>query len=378
MRQFGSDLLVYAVSVIRITGLLTVVLLWGCNSKTKGSAQVKERVEPIATIAEALGKGHVPSSSPWASRAECERALEGRQSANRANAPVRIGTWNVRYFPDGSASGEDAAQRLDPDWLACSIALLDVDVLAVQEFRGTPRAQAAATQLIDSLNRRTGRSYKLELARCESEQAPRPGILYDSARGTVTSVETAADLSSDKRCTDSEVPGLTAYLSMPGGPNFHLIVIHAPAGNQRTAHGKRQANLRALNRLTHQLARSNGDRDVVVTGDFNTSGCKDCAPAIDSVAETRSLDENIAGFQTPLRLIPANATCSFVLDNQPMLLDHFLVAKDMAEVSASATTLVSGYCGAAQCKDVLPTPDAETRMSDHCPLLLELPRGTRD
>jgi endonuclease/exonuclease/phosphatase family metal-dependent hydrolase len=364
--------------VTRITGLLAVLLLWGCNSKTKGSAQAKKRVEPVATIAEALGKGHVPSSSPWASRAECERVLEGRKSASLQNGPARIGTWNVRYFPDGSASGEDAARRLDPDWLACSIALLDVDVLAVQEFKSTPRAQASATQLIDSLNRRTGRSYKLDLARCESEQAPRPGILYDSARGSVTSVETAADVSSDKRCTDSEVPALTAYVSLPGGPNFHLIVIHAPAGNQRTAHGKRQASLRALDRLTHQLARSNGDRDIVVTGDFNTSGCKECDPAIDSVTETRSLAESIAGFQSPLRLIPANGTCSFVLDNQPMLLDHFLVAKGMEEVSASATTLVSGYCGAAQCKDVLATADAETRMSDHCPLLLELPRGTRD
>jgi endonuclease/exonuclease/phosphatase family metal-dependent hydrolase len=282
-----SNVPVYPGGVTRITALLMVLLLWGCNSKTKGSAQAKGRVEPIATIAEALGKGHVSSSSPWASRAECERALGGRKSANLENGPARLGTWNVRYFPDGSASGEDAAQRPDPAWLACSIALLDVDVLAVQEFKNTPRAQAAATQLIDSLNRRTGRSYKLELARCESEQAPRPGILYDSARATVTSVETAADLSSDKRCTDSEVPGLTAYVSLPGGPNFHLIVIHAPAGNQRAAHSKRQANLRALNRLTHQLAHSNGDRDVVVTGDFNTSGCKDCDPAIVSVSRSR-------------------------------------------------------------------------------------------
>jgi hypothetical protein len=136
--------------------------------------------------------------------------------------------------------------------------------------------------------------------------------------------------------------------------------------------------LRALNRLTHQLARANGDRDVVVTGDFNTSGCKDCEPAIDSVSETRTLAESITSFQTPLRLLPANGTCSFVLDNQPMLLDHFLVAMDMVEVPASARALVSGYCGAAQCKDVVPTANAELRMSDHCPILLELPPGQRD
>jgi endonuclease/exonuclease/phosphatase family metal-dependent hydrolase len=262
--------------------------------------------------------------------------------------------------------------------LACSIAFLDVDVLAVQEFKNTPQAQAAATQLIDSLNRRTGRRYRLELARCQSEEAARPGILYDSARANVTSFETAADLSSDKRCSDSEVPGLTAYVSLPGGPDFHLVVIHAPAGSQRNDHGKRRASLRALDRLTHQLASSNGDRDVIVTGDFNTSGCRDCAPAVDSVSETRALAESITRFQAPLRLVPANGTCSFVLDNQPMLLDHFLVAKDMEEVPASVTASVSGYCAAAQCKDVLPTATAETRISDHCPLLLELSRSAGD
>src|SRR5688572_33314390 len=45
-------------------------------------------------------------------------------------------------------------------------------------------------------------------------------------------------------------------ICLTGGPDFHLVVIHAAAGNQREAHGKRQASLRALNRVTHQLARS--------------------------------------------------------------------------------------------------------------------------
>jgi endonuclease/exonuclease/phosphatase family metal-dependent hydrolase len=364
--------------VTKTTGLLAVLLLSACDPKSKASARAAKTAAPVATIAKALGKGHVSESSPWASRAECERALESRKPASPGNGAARIGTWNVRYFPDGSADGEGTAYRLDTDWLACSIALLDVDVLAVQEFKNTPRDQASAVQLIDSLNRRTGRSYKLELARCEWDGAARPGVLYDAGRVPVTSFETASDLSSDKRCSDSQVPGLTAYVSLPGGPDFHLVVIHAPAGNQRKEHGKRQASLQALNRLAHQLAGSNGDRDVVVTGDFNTSGCTDCDPAIDSVAETRSLGVGIAGFQTPLRLVPANGTCSFVLDNQPMLLDHFLLTKDMQEVPASVTALVSGYCAAAQCKDVLPTATAEKRLSDHCPLVLELPRSEQD
>jgi endonuclease/exonuclease/phosphatase family metal-dependent hydrolase len=355
---------------------LSLLLLFGCNSKAK--ARDTTKVEPVATIAKALGKGHVPSSSPWASRDECERALEGRKLTRTGSGLARIGTWNVRYFPDGTASGEDAALLQDLEWLACSIALLEVDVLAVQEFKDTPRARALATQLLDSLNRRTGRSYELELARCESDAAPRPGIIYDRGRSLLTSFETAAGAGSDARCSSSEAPGFVAYVRLAGGPDFHLVVIHAPAGDERTGHGQRGAGWLALNELTRRLARSNGDSDVIVAGDLNTSGCKDCAPPIDSPTETRSLAERIASFHTPLRLVPANGTCSFVLHNQPMLLDHFLVAKDMVEVAASATASVSGYCGAAQCKDVLPPANAEKRLSDHCPILLELPRADRD
>lgn len=332
----------------------------------------------MATIAKALGKGHVPATSPWASRDECERALEGRKPATSASGLARIGTWNLRYFPDGTPSGEDAALRQDLDWLACSIALLDVDVLAVQEFKATPRARALSTQLLDSLNRRTGRSYALELARCESEAAPRPGIIYDRGRSVVTSFQTATDTASGGRCSSTEAPGLAAYVRLEGGPDFHLVVVHAPAGDERAGHGKRVASLLALNELTHRLASSNGDRDVIVAGDFNTSGCKDCAPAIDSPAETRALADSIGEFRLPLRLVPANGTCSFVLDNQPMLLDHFVITKSMDEVPGSATAFVSGYCGAAQCKDVLPTASSEKRLSDHCPVLLELPHADRD
>lgn len=366
---------------MKVATLVAVLLLLGCNRKDESSARpvnAKPKAEPLATIAKVLGKGHVPSSSPWASRAECQRALAGRESPNPNGGPARIGTWNLRYFPDGSARGDVDARRLDLDWLVCGIALLDVELLAVQEFKDTASARAAASRLIDELNRQTGRSYKLELARCESDGAPRPGIIYDAGRISVTSFETALDLSSDKGCSDSEVPGLTAYVRLAGGPDFHLIVVHAAAGNQRKDLDKRQASLQALQRLTQRLARSNGDSDIVVTGDFNTSGCSDCEPAIDSAAETRTLAESVARFKAPLRLVPGNGTCSFVLDNEPMLLDHFLVAQDMAEVSASVVASISGYCGAAQCKDVLPTPNAEKRLSDHCPVILELPRAERD
>jgi len=360
---------------MRTLGLITMVLLGGCNpTSEQGASATRTKPSPVATVAKVLGKGHVPSSSRWASLAECDRALKA--AGSRSAAPARIATWNVRYFPDGSADGADEAQHIDLDWLACSIALLNVDVLSVQEFKRTERAQKSAAELLDKLNQRSGRRYKLELAHCETDDVARPGIIYDEARSRVASVKTA--LSTDQKCSDAVPPELTAYVKLDGGPDFHLVVIHAPAGDRGDGHRKRQTFLQGLDRLITNLPRSNGDTDIVVTGDFNTSGCQDCQPKLDSVNETRRLGERISKFRVPLRLLPADRPCSFVLENEPMLLDHFLVSADMKGLAPSATAVVSGYCEEAQCKDVFPTSKAEKRLSDHCPVVLDLPRVARD
>ena len=52
---------------------------------------------------------------------------------------LRIGTWNVRWFPDG-VPGVAPERRRNPtniEWLACAIAYINVDVLGMQEIKLT-------------------------------------------------------------------------------------------------------------------------------------------------------------------------------------------------------------------------------------------------
>jgi endonuclease/exonuclease/phosphatase family metal-dependent hydrolase len=355
--------------------LLTTAIALGCTRPETQKAR-KAAADPAGIVAEAVGKGHVPKESPWASRAACESELE-RIAATRAHhSSPRMATWNVRYFPDGSEHGPED-QPTDLDWLACAIALLDIDVLAVQEFKSNVRGKAAAEELLQKLRQRTKRSYRLELARCEPSEVQHPGLLYDERRVTAQHLRDIPELNPDDKCTNAASPGFASYLSFRGGPDFHLLVVHAYAGDGKREHAKRGLFLDALERSMGALTRVVPDPDIVVTGDFNTSGCKDCVPAIDSAAEARALSERIATFSSPLRRLPSSEACSFGGEH-PVLLDHFLVSSSFAEIPKDARVSVSGVCGASHCSAVFPKPKAEQSLSDHCPLLLELEQRDLD
>ena len=60
----------------------------------------------------------------------------------RANA-VGVGTWNIRWFPDGDMTPGPSTIPTDLRWLSCVIAWMNVDVLAVQEILTTAEAQTA-------------------------------------------------------------------------------------------------------------------------------------------------------------------------------------------------------------------------------------------
>ncbi|HMR79655.1 MAG TPA: hypothetical protein PKD61_31325, partial [Polyangiaceae bacterium] len=53
-------------------------------------------------------------------------------------------------------------------------------------------------------------------------------------------------------------------------------------------------------------------------------------------------------------------------------LDHLVVRLDEAELHPSATAVSSGYCGLQGCVFKSPSGAAQERLSDHCPVLLDL------
>lgn len=80
----------------------------------------------------------------WSSAEQCEQVVRaGRRMAPAQDGALRIAAWNIRWFPDGDLNNTDPAKRTDLPWLACAIAWMNVDILALEEIRTSSAAQEA-------------------------------------------------------------------------------------------------------------------------------------------------------------------------------------------------------------------------------------------
>ena len=305
----------------------------------------------------------------WTSPGDCEET-----SAPMSSHAPRVGSWNIRYFPDTEeGTVTDPDDMTDVDWLSCAIASLDVDVLAVQEFKVTPEARAKQADLIELLNQRTGGDWKLETSTCEPANVQHPGFLYDGARVTGSNFREIPALNPLPECSNDASPGFAGYFSVEGGPDFHFVSVHFASGDAAESMDARAKSIAALPGTVNETQSVKADPDVLFAGDFNTSGCPECAQAVDSTDEIAGLAAQLDTAGNPLRLVPASEECSREDGDNSHLLDHFAVGDSMKEVPAGSTTTVSGICGEGACDRMrLWQEDARKRLSDHCPIILEL------
>ena len=88
----------------------------------------------------------------------------------------------------------------------------------------------------------------------------------------------------------------------------------------------------------------------------------------------------LAKLSAPMRRVRASKPCSEYYAGHGTLLDHFFATRAFAELSTDATAEVSGVCGEATCR-VIPNGErlqAKERLSDHCPVVLDVPDRDQD
>jgi endonuclease/exonuclease/phosphatase family metal-dependent hydrolase len=313
-----------------------------------------------------------PDPSTWTSQGDCEDLLSER---TQTRAHPRLGTWNVRYFPDSQEDPQtDEDKTTDVPWLACAIAALDVDVLAVQEFKTTERGLEKQQELIQRLNELTGGDWQIQLAPCDPAEVQHPGFLYDQSRVTGANFRELPVMNPDPVCSNEASPGFAGYFSVKGGgPDFHFIAVHFQAGSGASSIERRDYAISTMQGVVDEALALVPDSDLIFAGDFNTSGCEDCDPALSSIDEVTEFSNTLLSFETPLRLVSSSEGCSFQQDDDPPLMDLFVATQSTAEVAADAVAHISGICEATDCgrlRDWL--EDARDRLSDHCPVLLDL------
>jgi hypothetical protein len=335
-----------------------VFLLFGALACDRAERETLDRLDD-----------HEPST--WTSRSDCETLLTER--TRNAEIP-RIGTWNIRYFPDSQEQPQtDEEKTTDVSWVACAIASLDVDVLAVQEFKKTDVAIQKQGELIEQLNELTSGDWQLQLTPCEPAEVQHPGFLYDATHVTGSNFRELPILNPNPVCDNVASPGFGGYFKLAGGPDFHLIAVHFTAGNGVNAIEGRDYSFSTLQAVVDEAASVVADNDIFFTGDFNTSGCPDCSPKVSSADEVGERAQEVAAMETPLSLLGASESCTRHVDSDPPLMDHFVVSRSTAEVPSGSIAHVSGICEETSCGRLRNwLEDARDRLSDHCPVVLDL------
>lgn len=309
--------------------------------------------------------------SPWSSPAECEKALSAL--GERARTVTRVATWNIRWFPDGKpGKGRADDEGTDVRWLACAIAWLDVDAVALQEIKTNAHAKERSRALLEELDRHTKGKWRLETDDCPNRHGQHVAILVDEKKLELTKLMTLGSLNANgEPCKNQLRPGLSAYVKTKAGVDFHLVSVHMKSGGERRSLDLRHKALLGITEAESELFRVVPDRDVVIAGDFNTMGCNECATKVSAEEEIAATDRTLGALPTPFRRVPTDGECTERSSHGAALLDHFVVSRSMTEVGPAVRAGVAGLCRESACRGPRGAP-AETRLSDHCPVVLEM------
>lgn len=270
---------------------------------------------------------------------------------------LRLVSWNLGNFPRDDQDLDRLRERL----LA-----LEPDVVAVQEIKDPQTLRDLMPEWELAISEQGGAGHQ------------RVGFLYDPR-----TIELVGEPSEHREITmkGRVRPAFHAYLRrLPAGPDFHAVVVHLKARPDGLALRREQ-----WPRLAKVLAgfTREGDADLVVLGDFNTTGPKDGSPD----QELGELDAALSA--ASLRRLPNPAGCSAYWDGrrrdawqEPSLLDLAWVGGLAESSAAAASVTVLGPCARYGCDafrstDAYPDLDYE-RVSDHCPIVVDLAAGRDD
>jgi len=308
----------------------------------------------------------------FGSRAGCEQAVAAGDRLPGAAARLRLVTWNIRWFPVGDPRG--TGQETDLAWLACALAWIDPGVVAVEESLATREADFAWASVLDGVAAVLGGDWQLDLHECGGERQQHVGFLWDAERVSLTDARdlwqlngAAADPGSP--CANNLRPGRGAYVrSLAGGADFHIVGVHADSGTKARDFDHRTGALERLDEVFTELMAHVGDADVIVLGDFNTMGANG---RMDASSEIALLAETVGAEAPGFRHLAPDLQCTEYFQGACGWLDHVIVTRSMAE-AADAAARVTGYCAVTGGEPRDELPGAYDRLSDHCPVVVDI------
>jgi endonuclease/exonuclease/phosphatase family metal-dependent hydrolase len=294
-----------------------------------------------------------------------------------AEGNLRIVSWNARNFPlDERPQDPDLgySRRTNICDLETVLGGLDADVLGLQEVNDTRR--------FPPILRRACRDRKMAVrfSTGGGRHGQHLAIAWDDAVLELT--REPVDITT-MVFEPGMRPGFAGHLRSrhPGGVDFTIVVVHNESGPRAFADRRRQN--RALAEWKSTWVEEIGDPDVVMLGDFNTTG----SPRGGLEGELQSLD-TILG-RAGLHRMPNETGCSSYWEGggerdgvqHASLLDHVFLA-GLASDAVADPVRAWLHCARWQCSELISRPGEEDGtfwdVSDHCPLTFEIrDRGSR-
>ena len=313
----------------------------------------------------------------WKSSTDCQRVVkDGGRMAIPVPNTLRVGTWNIRWFPHGSPPDKPdrSVAPTNLEWLTCTLVWMQTDILVVQESLTTTEARAAWDRILTALERHTRHTWQWSVQECGKPDGHHVGIVWNASRVTLSAFQSLWSLngkatSAHNPCEGGLRPGHYAHAqsNRQPGADFHVIGLHLKSGPTVFAVEARHA---ALNRIDAAVAPFlEVDEDVIILGDLNTMGAGD---RHSQRSELKYLRRKVAKETPGFDVLFPEPRCSHYFRGRGEWLDHVLVAKTMDEMRTRSAR-VTGYCAVAGCRRIKGEyPLAYRQMSDHCPVVIEI------
>ncbi len=353
---------------------LIFATLYALSACSHNGGHSKKKHEDTAG---ALGMGH-SFGAIWDDPKRCTQAVLAGRTLKREDGKLRVGTWNIRWFPDGRPGNAPDVDGTDIAWLACAIAYTDVDVLGLQEIKLTPRAKERLKQLTDELLHLTGSRWLWVADECPTPSRQHVAILYRDKAVSISDLQSHGEIDPTAKaghaahCPGDLRPALGTYIkSKSGGVDFHFISTHLDSGRTQRDFDNRQKAFLRIGTVHDKRIALNKDEDFIFAADFNLMGCKNCEIR-NSTQERDLLRQTLANLKRPLTTPKADLDCTEYYRGKGYTIDQIVHSTSMVEAQGSIQQ-VSGICAAAKCRK-LKSEDIPyfSRLSDHCPVMLDI------
>jgi len=276
-----------------------------------------------------------------------------------ASASLKVSTFNIRNFDKyGEGTNKVELENIFKD--------LKSDIVSVEEiYNNNSFEKFVDNKLTD---------YKLVLSRCGGGGQQNLGFIYKSDRFDL--------LKTDEDSTISDPGGLVPSYGCgslrPAMIGFFYdkftqkklvaITVHLKAGSGSRNYAKRAKQYRLLIKMIRSL-RMAGHKDILVMGDFNTTGFD--SKDVDYKNFTHLLT------QTGTDTVSKNISCTSYWsgENQhddieePSTLDHIVYTQNLLGLKLTDIT-TGAHCKKAKCQEVYDSVLGTTyeSVSDHCPV----------